>query len=196
MEQINENHSFSQPLNKPLSKPLNKLTIVLHWIIAFAMLCLFFVGVYMAENEVWSLYPLHKSIGTLMLPVILLRVLWRMKSGWPPVIGNVSRAMQLLSKSIHILLLLLTLMIPLTGMLFSAASGHGFGIFGLELFAANHAPNGSDVIAHSEFWADLGHEMHEILGYTMLLAVGLHVAGALKHHFIDKDQTLLRMLGK
>ena len=44
--------------------------------------------------------------------------------------------------------------------------------------------------------AETGHEIHVILGKVMLVAIGFHIVGALKHHIIDKDNTLKRMLGK
>lgn len=176
---------------------LGKLTITLHWLVGISVLCLLFVGIYMAEYEVYSLYPIHKSFGILLFPIILARVVWRLKSGWPTPVGVYSMIEQILSKWVHWILLLLTIFMPITGMLFSGASGHGFALFGLELVPANHSPMKPDeVIPYNAFLADIGSAMHEIFGYALLCAVVLHVAGALKHHFVDKDATLRRMLGK
>jgi cytochrome b561 len=84
---------------------------------------------------------------------------------------------------------------PLAGMIYSGASGNGFGIFGLELVPHNYAEDGQ-VIAYSEAWRDAGQTAHRYLGYALMTLIVLHIAGALKHHFIDRDQTLKRMLGK
>lgn len=176
---------------------LGKLTITLHWLVGIGILCLLFVGIYMAENEVYALYPIHKSFGILLFPVILVRVVWRLKSGWPTPVGIYSKVEQVLSKIVHWILLLLTMLMPVTGMLFSGASGHGFALFGLVIVPANHSTTKPDeVIPYNASMADIGSTMHEVFGYVLLCAILLHVVGALKHHFVDKDATLRRMLGR
>ena len=85
---------------------------------------------------------------------------------------------------------------PISGMLFSGALGHGFGVFSWHLMPENPSlTKPGEVIAYSEFWANVGHTAHEVGGYLILGLLLLHVLGALKHHFIDKDGILKRMLG-
>ena len=62
---------------------LSTASVALHWIVGLTILTLIPVGVYMTDNEVYALYPLHKSIGMLIFVVILGRVVWRMINGWP-----------------------------------------------------------------------------------------------------------------
>ena len=69
-------------------------------------------------------------------------------------------------------------------------------IFGWELLAENIDPNNlEEVIPLNKTLAGFSHETHEIVGNVMIVAIGLHLIGALKHHIIDKDGTLRRMFG-
>ncbi|HEY7773066.1 MAG TPA: cytochrome b [Marinagarivorans sp.] len=177
--------------------PLGKLTINLHWIVAGAMIGLACAGVLMKYWEVWSLYPIHKSLGILAFVVIITRILWRLKSGWPTPARPYARREQIAAKVTHWVLLITTLLMPLSGMLASGASGHGFGLFGLTLVPTNHSlatPN--EVIPYSEQWANIGYAIHTYAGIVLAAALSLHILGALKHHLLDRDQTLLRMLGR
>ncbi|WMW79295.1 cytochrome b [Undibacterium cyanobacteriorum] len=176
---------------------LSKLTISLHWIIAATMIVLLAVGIYMAETDAWALYPWHKSFGILIFPVAVARVLWRIKEGWPEPVGDYPRYEQILAKLTHYALLLGTLLMPISGMVFSSMSGHGFELFGIPLAAAHPSPDKpGEVVPVNESLADFAHEAHEVIGWILILAIALHVIGALKHHVIDKDQTLQRMRGK
>lgn len=169
----------------------------LHWLVAIGFIGLGAIGFYMANTETWALYDWHKSLGVLLFVVILWRVVRRLIQGWPPAAHSYRRHEILLAKITHWVLLLGTLALPLTGMLYSGASGHGFGVFGLTLVPTNYdllAPG--QVIPYSPFWSDAGQTAHRILGYILAAAIVLHLAGALKHHFIDRDRTLLRQLGR
>lgn len=176
---------------------LSLTTRSLHWIIAMCFIALTAVGIYMANTETWMLYPLHKSMGIILFVVILLRVGWRIKQGWPTPAGQYQKIEQRLSKITHWILLLGTVAMPITGMFYSGMSGHGFDVFGWTLVKSNYDPqNQGQVIPHSELLSAISEQAHEIIGYTLTLAIGLHIIGACKHHFLDKDRTLLRMLGK
>ncbi|MFZ6870780.1 cytochrome b [Undibacterium sp. Di27W] len=176
---------------------LSKLTISLHWIIAILIVGLCAVGLYMTRAEAWALYPLHKSLGVLVLIIAIVRIIWRIWNGWPAAAANYTKLEQVTAKVIKWALILGTIALPFSGMLFSGASGHGFGIFGLVLVPAQHMPgNPAEVLAYSEFWASTGETMHHVSAYILIAAILLHMAGALKHHIIDKDATLKRMLGK
>jgi len=176
---------------------LSLTTRSLHWIIAMCFIALTSVGIYMANTETHSLYSLHKSMGIILFVVILLRVGWRIKQGWPTPAGQYQKIEQRLSKITHWILLLGTVAMPITGMLYSGMSGHGFGIFGWTIVKGNYDPkNPGEVIPYNELLSAIGEQTHEIIGYTLTLAIVLHIIGACKHHFLDKDRTLLRMLGK
>jgi cytochrome b561 len=176
---------------------LSPITRALHWLVALIIIGQLTVGFYMATFEVFALFPLHKAFGVIALLVILPRVIWRLKHGWPTPLRNYAAWEHKLALATHWVLILGTLLMPISGFIFSGASGHGVDIFGLVLAPTNPDPiNLGKVIPFNKTVADAGHELHEILGYLMAFAIALHLAGALKHHIFDKDRTLLRMLGK
>ena len=172
-------------------------TVCLHWIVGLSIISLLAVGTYMAEFEAYNLYPIHKSIGMLIFVIILGRVAWRLINGWPAPAANYKKWEHNLAVVVHWTLLIGTIIFPISGMIMSGAAGHGLAIFGLEVYPYNPDPQDSTrVIALNETMASIAHETHEILGKVFILAVTLHIAGALKHHLLDKDGTLGRMLGK
>lgn len=176
---------------------LSLTTRLLHWVIALGFIGLSALGIYMANTETWSLYHWHKSLGILLFGIILLRVVWRLWQGWPVAIHRYQHWEQQLAKITHWILLLGTIAMPVTGMIYSGSSGNGFGIFGWTLLQATPDPsNPGMVIPYSGNLEQIGESAHEIIGYALVVAIVLHIAGAIKHHVFDKDRTLLRMLGK
>ncbi|MFA5985120.1 MAG: cytochrome b [Methylococcaceae bacterium] len=176
---------------------LSWVTIVLHWLVAIPMIGLISLGLLMVNLELFDYYGLHKSIGVMLAAVILLRVAWRIRQGWPTPVASYPKAQALLAKAVHWSLIISTVLMPLSGMLFSGASGHGFGVFGLSLVSENlDAAKPGAVIPLSKFWSTVGQTVHEYMGYLLILAIIVHIAGVIKHHYFDKDTTLLRMLGR
>ncbi len=176
---------------------LSPTTIALHWIIALTIVCLLAVGFYMSMYEAYGLYALHKSIGICIFAVILVRVIWRIKNGWPVPVRDYPTWERRLARLTFWVLILGTLIMPISGFLFSGAGGFGVEVFGLTIAPANPDPiDPTKVIPYNEVVSDIGHEVHESVGYILTIALLLHISGALKHHLIDKDRTLLRMLGK
>ncbi|RVU34307.1 cytochrome b [Rheinheimera riviphila] len=172
----------------------NRIGRSLHWLVAIGFIALSLVGIYMANVEAWALYPVHKSMGILLLSAILLRVCWRLWRGWPESAVPQSRIERMLAKIVHRLLLVGTVLMPVSGMFYSGASGHGFGLFGWQLVAENPDPQRpGQVLAYDDFWSALGEQVHEIAGYLLVAAVLLHIAAALKHQWIAK-QTRLRQV--
>lgn len=175
-------------------KKLARTTIALHWLIAIAILGLCTLGIYMVRTETWGLYHWHKSIGLMLFALILARVAWRLKQGLPPPVREMSRWEHRASQCAHWLLLAATVALPITGMMFSGLGGHGFGIFGLEIVGSRYV-NGAAVPINASL-SVFGQSAHSWIGYGLLALVALHIGAALKHHFIDKDNTLRRMTGK
>lgn len=150
----------------------------------------------MESYEAYALYYIHKSIGMIIIAFVLIRVIWRILNGWPEPASNYPTIEHLTAKVVHWTLIIGTVALPVSGILMSGAGGHGLAIFGLELLAENIDPNNlEDVIPLNKTLAEFGHEIHEIAGNIMIIAIVLHLLGALKHHIIDKDGTLRRMFG-
>lgn len=181
---------------KDTKQQLSPVTVALHWIVALLIIALLCVGIYMSETETLDLYPLHKSFGVTVLMVALIRVCWRLGNGWPEPIREYLRHEQILYRTIRWVLIVGSVLMPVSGVMMSGAGGYGVELFGLELIAANPDPADPEkFIAYNETVAELGHEIHEILAWLLILAVVLHAAGAWKHHLLDRDGTLRRMLG-
>ena len=175
---------------------LSYITILLHWLIAITIIGLIALGLYMTNFELYDYYDMHKSIGIILSGIILVRVVWRIKQGWPVPASNNGKNELFLAKITHWLLITSSVLMPITGMISSGATGHGFGIFRLAMLKENIDPfNPEKTIPLSQFWGEVGEIAHEYMGYILILAIVIHIAGALNHHLIYKDSTLLRMLG-
>ena len=95
------------------------------------------------------------------------------------------------------MLLIGTILFPLSGLVMSAMGGNGIAVFGVELFPMNPDPaNPGKNMPIDKAMAGNARAMHGLLLWVMLGALALHVAGALKHHLLDGDGTLRRMLGR
>ncbi|WP_339137081.1 MAG: cytochrome b [Candidatus Electrothrix sp. GW3-4] len=175
---------------------LGSNTLALHWIVGIMMIMLLAVGVFMEETKAYALYPWHKAFGVLIIFPVILRVVWRIKSGWPPPVREYKKSEKILSKFVHYLLLIGTVILPISGFMMSAMGGHGVEVFGLELVPRNPDPaNPMEVVPLNGAVAGIAHELHALAGTSIIIGVILHTVGVLKHHILDKDGTLLRMLG-
>ena len=172
---------------------LTKKTKLLHIIIALSMICLLIVGLYMSETETYSLYPIHKSVGVIVFVFAVFRIIHRIKEGWPEPVSEASKFQQLIAKLVHWGLISLTAIYPISGMMMSGGGGHGISVFGVDLLASNYNEVTGEAIALNEEIASIGHTLHGTLTWVLIGLIVLHVAGALKHHFIDKDDTIKRM---
>ncbi|WP_288388755.1 cytochrome b [uncultured Alteromonas sp.] len=172
-------------------------TLLLHWLVGLTIIGMLASGVYMVEENAYWVFSWHKSFGFLLLFVALARAVWRLKNGWPTAAGNYSALVHGVAKVIHWVLILSTLLMPISGLMTSVLGGHGLSVFGLEVFAQNFSVEDPEKTLPINYeLSKLGGTVHHYLGYVLIGAVLLHIAGALKHHVKDKDGTLQRMLGK
>ena len=167
------------------------VTISLHWLIAFAVMGMLGFGLYLRyiapDAGKASLDDVHRVLGTLVLFLAAARVLWSI--GQRRLVETKTRSAweNNLAMVVHLTLLIGTLAMPLSGIAMTVGHGQPVNVFGLFQFGPFMAPN------HS--LGELGSSLHSKIGKLMLLAIGLHIAGALKHHFIDGTVALRRMLG-
>jgi cytochrome b561 len=168
------------------------LTIILHWLSAIIIFGLFALGYWMVELTYYDAWyktapALHKSTGISLFLLILIRVVWRNKQTKPESLASHNRFEQISAHAAHIVLYVLLLAIMLSGYLISTADGVGIEVFNLFTVPAFAA-----LIENQE---DIAGVIHQYLAYSMIAIALLHALAALKHHFIDKDATLKRMLG-
>ncbi|MBS0310672.1 MAG: cytochrome b [Proteobacteria bacterium] len=163
--------------------------IVLHWLVALLIFVAFPLGLYMADlplsPEKLKLFSYHKWIGVTVFMLAGLRVVWRLTHTPPPLPASVAGWQRRASAVAHGLLYVLILVIPISGWLMSSAKGVQtvwFGVLPLP-----------DLIGKDKALGHLLEEVHETLNYTLLALVVLHVAGALQHHFIERQPFLQRM---
>jgi cytochrome b561 len=176
---------------------LSRQTLFLHWIVALFMIALLSTGVYMEETKAYELYPLHKSFGVLIILFVLWRIYWRLKNGWLVPVAIHKPYEFTLSRIVQWTLILGTLLMPISGMMMSGFGGYGIPLFGLELVSANpDTADPSKMLPYNAILAETGAITHGLASKLIIIAVVLHITGALKHHFVYKDVTLKRMLGK
>jgi cytochrome b561 len=130
------------------------------------------------------LYVLHTSLGLLVAMLVAARLVWRVITPPPLAPARQSRLATQAAHGLHGLFYLLLLALPLSGWLAACEKGGEVSFFGLATLPVWRAAADGDVFE----------EMHEVLGNLLLILVALHVLAALKHHFIDRDQVLSRML--
>ncbi|MCW8125711.1 cytochrome b [Microbulbifer halophilus] len=168
------------------------MAIALHWLMAPAILGLFALGWWMRQLSYYDPWyrqgpELHKGIGILLLGLLLFRLLWKFLNPSPAAESGTPRWQAVAARLTHGLLYLLLLAIMTSGYLISTADGRTIDVFGWFSVPATiqGLPNQEDVAG----------QVHEILAWSLMALVALHALAALKHHFIDRDATLRKMLG-
>ncbi|QWT20468.1 cytochrome b [Bacillus sp. NP157] len=160
-----------------------------HWLMALLILgngafAFWMDGLKPSLNKI-NMFALHKSIGLTVLALFLLRLLWRAIDKRPPD-EPAPRWQQLAAHVVHGFLYVLIVSIPLSGWAFNSAHG-----FPLQYFKQFNLPA---LVDKNEDLSNLLGTVHVYLFWLLLLVLVAHVGGALKHHFIDRDDTLRRML--
>ena len=164
------------------------IAIALHWLLALAIVGAFIVGVYMSDLPVspqrLKLYNWHKWAGICILALSALRLLWRLTHRPPadvPMPAWQARA----AHATHGLLYGLFFAVPLVGWAYSSAAG-----FPIVWFGVLPLP---DFVPVDKALAEAIKPWHGRAAMLMAVLVLLHVAGALKHQFIDRDGLIDRM---
>jgi cytochrome b561 len=162
--------------------------IVLHWLLALAIVGTFAVGLYMVSlpfsPQRLKLYNWHKWAGVLILTFSAARLLWRLTHrppASPPMPAWQARA----AHGAHLALYGLFFAVPLVGWAYSSAAGFPIVLFGVWPLP-DFVPVDRELSEALKPW-------HGWLAKALAAVVVLHVAGALKHHFIDRDGLLRRM---
>ena len=164
---------------------------ILHWLSALFIFGLFALGYWMRTLDYYDPWyqpapDLHKSFGVVLILIMMIRLLWRFFTSAPAHLTNHKPWEINLAKAIHWALYLGVILILITGYLIATSENRPIEVF--ELF------NVPVLIQAFEEQEDIAGIIHEWAAYILMGCVGLHMAGALKHHFIDKDKTLKRML--
>lgn len=163
---------------------------LLHWLVALSAIILLLVGFFMDDIVDKSLksqiYNLHKLVGLTVLILMLLRLGWRLINFQPGYPASVPIWEQKLARASHDLLYLALIVMPLSGWIMSTAAGHPPQL-GAWLIHLPGIPPDTTIKHYAA-------TIHSISAWVIIVAVSLHIAAALKHHFIDKNNVLVRML--
>lgn len=187
-----------------------KTAIILHWLIALGILFMLAFGWYMtglprdgAKSSSYDLFNfgiytwqlteeitprafyfnLHKSIGITLLALIAFRVFWRLTHQPPALLSSLQEWERKLAEAAHRLLYVLMIAMPVSGLLMALYSKYGIKWFGLPFL-----PGLDNKTLREAFLV-----VHEWVGWALAFFILLHIAGAFKHKFINKDETLKRM---
>lgn len=177
-------------MSKKQATQYSPLSKWFHWIIALVVILMLSVGFVLEDvpdQFKGTAFMLHKSTGITILFLMILRFVWIQASGKPALPPTMKRWEKILSRIVQYGFYLLLFILPLSGWIMSVAGGRipvYFGLFDAPLPWIG--PNKS----LSEFMFD----SHGIIAGILIVFIVLHILGALKHHFIDKDPILKRML--
>ncbi|MBI5329072.1 MAG: cytochrome b [Betaproteobacteria bacterium] len=167
-----------------------RTAIVLHWLIALLICVALPMGLAMQELALsplkLKLYAWHKWLGVTVFLLAVLRVLWRATHAAPPEPETMPPWQRTAARLAHGALYALLLLIPLSGWLMSSAKGFQTVYLGVLPLP--------DLLAKDEALGKLLALVHEQLNHVLLALVIVHVAAAVKHHRVDRDDVLVRML--
>ena len=170
------------------------LAIALHWLLGLAILGMFAVGVFMADLSFsplrLKLYNWHKWAGMTVLTLSVVRLLWRVTHRPPALPSAITQTMPTWQTrayhATHYLMYALFFAVPLIGWAYSSAAG-----FPIVWFGQIPLP---DLVSPNKELATLIKPLHALSAFALVGLAGLHIAATLKHHFIDRDGLLARML--
>lgn len=169
------------------------VAILLHWLIAVLVFAQLGLGLVMTrvsdQRLMFELIQRHKSIGVLILVLIVLRLVWRIANPRPRPVSSLQPWEKRASSLLHRVLYGLLLALPLSGWAMVSASVLGIPTLVFGIFLLPHLP-----VTVSEASEDFWRLLHHFLAYTVLTLIAGHVLAALRHHFILKNEVLRRML--
>lgn len=162
----------------------------LHWIMAIALVGIFSLGFYMHDLPFspikLKLYSWHKWAGVCIFGLVFVRLAWRITHRPPALPGHMTSLERFVARGGHVTLYALMMLVPLSGWLMSSAKG-----FQTVLFGVLPIP---DLLEKNETLGELLQQLHMGLNFFFAFVVIGHAAAAFKHHLIDKDDVLTRML--
>lgn len=164
--------------------------LLLHWLMALLLAILFAVGLYMVDlplsPQKLKIYSWHKWAGVTAFLLVLLRLAWRFGHPAPTLPTTMPAWQKSAAHGMHHLLYLLMIAIPISGWLMSSAKGFQTVYFGVLPLP--------DLVAKNRELGKTLEEVHEVLANGLALLVLAHIGAALKHHLLDRDDVLSRML--
>lgn len=161
----------------------------LHWLMALLIIGLWCVGLVMEDLPKGDfrsqVIGLHKAFGVIVLMLAVVRLGWRLTNRAPELPAAMPAFERLGAKLGHLALYALMIVMPIDGILLSQAGGRAVSVFGLVL---------PTVLEKNDQLKHLFGEAHEAMGWALAIVLVIHVAAAIRHHVLLKDDVLKRML--
>ncbi len=178
------------------SPEYNGTAKILHWLIALVLVVMLVLGWLMTAGDILDGHgksvamQAHISIGMIVLTLGLLRLVWRLLNPPPQLPAFMPRWEKVAAQAVHWILYSLILIMPLVGWMIISTMSHNalfFGLFPIPNLPVLHdLPNKKDI-------REVLENIHWLLAWVIVAFVGLHAGAAMKHHFIERDDILLRM---
>lgn len=164
---------------------------IFHWLIAAIMIFMIMLGWYMTLLDYYDPFyhdaiTIHKSFGILIFVLIYFKLIWRKVSPMPKLDEHLKKWERIAANIVHKLLLGFIILLPITGYVVSTSAGSPISFFGLFNIPAT--------IEVTDSTREVAIAAHCYLAYIGLIVIFLHIGAALKHHFINKDNTLIKMI--
>lgn len=171
-------------------KNYNPLTRAIHWLSAIVVIAMFGVGLWMVDLSYYSEWyrkapHWHKSIGLLLAGLTLFRIVWKIVTPSPRVEGH--RLEVVGAKLAHLAMYALLFVLFASGYLISTEDGRGIDVFNWFTVPS--------MGALFENQADISGQVHFYAAWVLIILAAVHAIAAFKHHFINKDNTLRKMIG-
>ncbi|MBW4933924.1 cytochrome b [Marinobacter sp. F4206] len=169
------------------------VAISIHWLVAVAVIGLFALGYWMVDLSYYDDWykqgpDIHRSVGILLFALMLIRVVWRLFDSGPGPLPDHTRWEVASAHAAHALLYILLFVAMISGYLISTADGSAISVFGwFDVPSLTGQVKGlEDTAGVVHYWST----------WAIVVLAALHAVAALKHHLIDRDRTLRRMLGQ
>ncbi len=178
----------------------NSVAVFMHWLIALAIVSMLAIGWIMTnldkgDPNKFALFQLHKSIGITILLLSVLRLFWRLMNRVPALPNTLKVWEKCAARATHWLFYILIIGMPLTGWIMISTSKHNIPTLLYGLIPWPNLPKLGD-LPNKQGINGLTEDTHGILAYVMAALIVLHVGAAMKHHFINRDDVLIRMAPK
>lgn len=165
------------------------IAILLHWLMAILLVALIVEGLYMTRIAIspWKLklFGWHKEYGMLVLLLVMFRIVWRINNTLPS-LESLPHWEKIAARIAHWSFYFFMFALPITGWFLTSSAGLPISFFGLFTI-----PN---IFPANEQWRIYFTEIHKWLSYGLIAVFCIHVGAALKHHLINKDNILRRMV--
>lgn len=174
------------------------VAVLFHWLIAMLIIGLLAIGKYMVSLDDtdpvrFALTQWHKSFGLTVLLLSALRLLWRFIHSPPPEPESIARWQQRAAAIAHFALYALMFILPVTGWIMVSASPLDIDTVLFKVIPVPHLPPFADLPGKAAI-AENFHDYHEIASGILIVILLAHIGAAFKHHFIDQDEVMIRML--